>query len=246
MSFDCPHCNFKNSEIQPAGEIQQRGVKFSFNLESINDLNRQIIKSDTCVLRIEDIDLEIPSGRGQLTNVEGIITMVQGDLREKQDERKTVMPDIYAKIENIIESLGQMASGGKFPLKITVDDPAGNSWIEPSIEDKGRKYTRSDYARTAVQNAALGLSNADAAPTTEIRPEYQATDMYPQMPAEANVNNVDSDEIVENQVYTFPAACPGCAKPCNTNMKMVNIPHFKQVVLMSTVCDLCGCKSYIF
>lgn len=56
------------------------------------------------------------------------------------------------------------------------------------------------------------------------------------------VNNVDEDDIVENQVYSFPASCPGCTNSCTTNMKMVNIPHFKQVVLMSTVCDHCGCK----
>ena len=57
------------------------------------------------------------------------------------------------------------------------------------------------------------------------------------------VNNVDDDDIVENQVYTFPASCPGCMKNCATNMKMVNIPHFKQVVIMSTVCDHCGYRS---
>lgn len=243
MSFDCPHCHFNNSEIQPAGEIQQRGVKFSLKVDAAADLNRQIVKSDTCILRVEDIDLEIPPGRGQLTNVEGIVSMVQGDLRGKQEERKTVMPEIYEKIEVIIDTLGKMALGEKLPFTITVDDPAGNSWIEPSPEDKSGKYTRSDYARTAEQNAVLGLGDTDAAPAAETRPEYRATNMYPEMPAGPTVNNVDSDEIVENQVYSFPDACPGCTKPCNTNMKMVNIPHFKQVVLMSTVCDHCGCKN---
>jgi len=31
--------------------------------------------------------------------------------------------------------------------------------------------------------------------------------------------------------------------PCVTHMKMVDIPHFKQVVLMSTVCEACGYRS---
>jgi zinc finger protein len=68
--------------------------------------------------------------------------------------------------------------------------------------------------------------------------------MYPEMPSAGvpMVNNVDEDDIVENTVYSFPASCPGCTKSCTTNMKMVNIPHFKQVILMSTVCDHCGCK----
>lgn len=31
--------------------------------------------------------------------------------------------------------------------------------------------------------------------------------------------------------------------PCTTNMKMVDIPHFRQVVIMNTTCDDCGYKS---
>lgn len=245
MSFDCPHCGFKNSEIQPAGEIQPRGRKYTFKVDQAADLNRQIVKSDTCIFRVEDVDLEIPPGRGQLTNVEGILTMVADDLSDKQDERKEVVPEVYAKIEEIIKALREMASGSRFPFTLSVDDPAGNSWIEPSTEDKHGKYVRHDYPRTPEQNEALGLApNAgeEAAPMPEIRPEYHDEQMYPQIPERPMVNNVDDDDIVENQVYSFPASCPGCMKPCTTNMKMVNIPYFKQVVLMSTVCDHCGCK----
>jgi zinc finger protein len=244
MSFECPHCHFKNSEIQSAGEIQERGVKITFKAESQEDTNRQIIKSDTAVLKVEDIDLEVPAGRGQLTNVEGILVMVAQDLELKQDERKTAMPEVYEKIEGIINTLREMASGARLPFTITIDDPAGNSSIEPSPQDKPRQYVRHEYPRSAAQNEALGLGDTSGetqAPPTEIRPEYHATQMYPEMPAQPMVNNVDED-IVENQVYSFPATCPGCTKSCTTNMKMVNIPFFKQVVLMSTVCDHCGCK----
>ncbi|KAF2869982.1 ZPR1 zinc-finger domain-containing protein [Massariosphaeria phaeospora] len=243
MSFECPHCHFKNSEVQPAGEIQQRGVKYTFKVDGSVDLSRQIIKSDTATFRIEDIDLEIPPGRGQLTNVEGILSMIAQDLEQKQNERKEVMPELYEKIQGIIETIKQMANGTKLPFTIAMDDPAGNSSIEPSTDDASGKYSRRHYPRTTEQNNTLGLGdNAEEAPVTDIRPEYHATQMYPQMPEQSMVNNVDED-IVENQVYSFPATCPGCTKPCTTNMKMVNIPHFKQVVLMSTVCDHCGYRS---
>ncbi|KAF2198595.1 zf-ZPR1-domain-containing protein [Delitschia confertaspora ATCC 74209] len=243
MSFDCPHCNFKNSEIQPAGEIQQRGVKFTFRVDSQDDLSRQIIKSDTAGFRIEEIDLEIPPGRGQLTNVEGILSMIADDLEQKQPERKDAVPDLYEKIEEIIQKVRDMGSGSKLPFTVTLDDPAGNSSIEPPTELRGGKYSRHEYARTPAQNEALGLGGGSTeAPATEIRPEYHATQMYPEMPTQPMVNNVD-DDIVENQVYSFPATCPGCTKSCTTNMKMVHIPYFKQVVLMSTVCDHCGYRS---
>jgi zinc finger protein len=68
--------------------------------------------------------------------------------------------------------------------------------------------------------------------------------MVPSMPTDDPIsNNVDDENIVENQVYSFPASCPGCTRPCTTNMKMVNIPHFKQVVIMSTACEHCGYRS---
>jgi len=248
MSFDCPHCGFKNSEVQPAGEIQQRGLKLTFKLDAPEDLNRQVVKSDTCVFRIEDIDLEIPPGRGQLTNVEGILSMIAQDLEEKQPERKELVPEVHEKIAEVIKTLRAMTAGERLPFTISVDDPAGNSYIEPSPSDKGGKYLRHAYDRTAEQNAALGLGagendeEEEERKDTPMRPEYHATQMVPAMPAESGVNNVDSEDIVENQVYSFPASCPGCSRPCTTNMKMVNIPHFKQVVLMSTVCDDCGCK----
>jgi len=244
MSFDCPHCGFHNSEVQPAGEIQQQGHKFTFKVETQDDVQRQIVKSDTCVFRLEDIDLEIPAGRGQLTNVEGILSMVAEDLQTKQPERKEATPEVYEQIEQVIQTLKSYASGNTLPFIISIDDLAGNSWIEPSTTDARGKYVRTNYNRTAEQNAALGLAPTEDPPDgVQMRSEYQAQQMYPQMPTNDAPLDQDQDDIVENQVYTFPATCPGCSKPCATNMKMVNIPHFKQVVLMSTVCDHCGYRS---
>ena len=246
MSFDCPHCGFHNSEVQPAGQIQQQGHKYTFRVERLQDLQRQIVKSDTGVFRIEAIDLEIPAGRGQLTNVEGILSMVAEDLQQKQAERKEAVHTLFEQVEKIISSLKDMAAAQNLPFAISVDDPAGNSWIEPSPQDGRGKYVRTDYNRTPEQNESLGLAPTAEPPNgVQMRPEYHPQHMYPQMPQDTTVldQDKDEDEIIENQVYSFPATCPGCSAPCATNMKMVNIPHFKQVVLMSTVCEHCGYRS---
>lgn len=251
MSFSCDQCGFKNSEIQPAGEIQQQGHKFTFKVENVLDLNRQIVKSDTCVFRIEDLDLEVPPGKGQLSNVEGLISTIAEDLGMKQDERKEAAPELFEKIDAIVSSLKQMIAGTRFPFTVTANDPAGNSWIERATADKRGKHIRIDYARTDEQNTSLGLAaqNEEAGQNggtenVQMRPEYRASRMEPAMPDRPMVNNVDEDDdIIENQVYTFPATCPGCMMACDTHMKMVNIPHFKQVVIMSTVCDHCGYRS---
>lgn len=33
MSFECPHCGFKNSEIQPAAQIAEKGARYIMKIE---------------------------------------------------------------------------------------------------------------------------------------------------------------------------------------------------------------------
>lgn len=247
MSFSCTHCGFSNNEIQSAGQIQPRAIKYAYKVERDADLQRQVVKTDTCVFRVEDLDLEIPPGKGRYTNIEGILSTIKDDLAQHQDERMKQMPAVGEQVGTVIKSLEEMLAGSRYPFMISVNDPAGNSWIEPRPGDPAGSYAKSEYLRTPAQNAELGLGDEvpeGQAPDTEIRPEYHAQGMVPALPSkEVEANNVDSEDIVEDQVYSFPASCPGCTRSCTTNMKMVNIPYFKQVVLMSTVCEHCGYRS---
>lgn len=253
MSFACESCGFKNSEIQSAGQIQERGAKYTLKVENEQDLQRQVVKGDTCVFKVEDIDLEIPAGKGRYSNIEGLVSSVRDDLASHQDARMQQMPEVGQQVAGVIRKLTDMIDGNSFPFTVSADDPSGNSWIEPSPTDAAGKYNKSQYDRTSAQNALLGLGDDvpqpaahqhTDAPETNIRPEYHSTNLVgASAPTESPTNNVDSEDIVENQVYTFPASCPGCTRPCDTHMKMVNIPYFKQVVLMSTVCHECGYRS---
>src|SRR5277367_3558028 len=115
MSFFCPHCNFKNSEIQSAGEIQQKGSKYELRLTSTADFARQIVKSDTCVVKFIELDIEVPAGRGQLTNVEGLLSMIVEDLEMEQPARKEQLPEVYEKIEDIVARGRKMLAGESLP-----------------------------------------------------------------------------------------------------------------------------------
>ncbi|TGO34219.1 hypothetical protein BHYA_0207g00170 [Botrytis hyacinthi] len=229
MSFFCPHCSFKNSEIQSAGEIQQKGSRFELRLTTLEDFSRQVVKSDTCTVKFIELDLEVPEGRGQLTNVEGLLSMILDDLALKQPERKEQIPEVYEKIEDVITRGRKMLAGEAFPFRLSLDDPAGNSWIEPDQKDGVGKLAKVQYPRSPEQNEALGLSGEQA---TEATTGGQPT-----------AASFEDDDIIPNEVYSFPATCPGCTKHCVTHMKMVEIPHFKQVIIMSTVCEHCGYRS---
>ncbi|KAK4120872.1 zf-ZPR1-domain-containing protein [Parathielavia appendiculata] len=219
MSFSCDKCGFHNNEIQPAGTFQLKGARYELRLTAMPDFERQVVKSDTATVKFIELDVEVPAGKGQLTNVEGLLTTVIDDLEYGQEKRKEEAPEVYAKIEEIIAKARKMLAGEAFPFRVSVDDPAGNSFIAPDMRDGVGKWEKREYIRTPEQNAALGLADTV---TTDLD---------------------EKGDIIPDQVYQFPASCPGCLHPCTTNMKMVDIPHFRQVVIMNTSCDDCGYKS---
>lgn len=229
MSFSCEHCHTQNNEIQAAGTVQLKGTHYELRLTHLDDFERQVVKSDTATIKFIELDLEIPAGRGQLTNVEGLLSGVVDDLELGQEARKEQQPEVYPKIAEIITRGRAMLAGNAFPFRLYIDDPAGNSFIAPDLKDGVGKWEKREYIRTPEQNAALGLgdSGGDGDASGPVPTQGLTTD----------------GDIIPNEVYSFPATCPGCMHPCTTHMKMVDIPHFKQVVIMSTVCDDCGYRS---
>ncbi|KAH6621127.1 ZPR1 zinc-finger domain-containing protein [Chaetomium sp. MPI-SDFR-AT-0129] len=221
MSFSCEKCGYSNNEIQPAGTFQLKGAHYELRLTAMADFERQVIKSDTATINFIELDVEVPAGKGQLTNVEGLLTTLIDDLAFNQEQRKEEAPEAYTKIGEIIEKGRKMLDGEGFPFRVAVDDPAGNSFIAPDPRDGVGKWEKREFLRTPEQNAALGLTDTAA-----------------------DNNDLDANgDIIADQLYEFPASCPGCMHACTTNMKMVDIPHFRQVVIMNTTCDDCGYKS---
>lgn len=232
MSFSCPHCGLQNNEIQAAGSVQPKGTHYELRLTSLEDFSRQVVKSDSATVKFIELDLEVPAGKGQLSNLEGLLSSVADDLEMGQEARKEQMPELFPQIAQIIAKARAMLAGEAFPFRVYVDDPAGNSWIQPDPRDGVGKWSKRDYERTPEQNEALGLSDSSADQNADGT-----------IPLQNQGRLGENEELIPDEVYSFPASCPGCMHPCITHMKMVDIPHFKQVVLMSTVCDACGYKS---
>lgn len=241
MSFYCEHCNFANTEVQSAGEIQKHGTIYSLKVNHVDDMEREVVKSDTAVMRIEDLDLEIPAGRGKYTQVEGIVMEVLKDLQHGQYKRQLEEPELFEKLDAIIRPLSKISVGEGYPFTITLDDPAGNSWIEPAPQDDlTKKYKRTEYARTPEQNAGLGLGLGE---DTDNENEGH---VQIENDKEENVGEVDSMagvEIIDRELCAIPVACPGCSKSAFMNMHMVDIPFFKQVVISALACPQCGYKT---
>uniref|UniRef100_A0A8C3LV02 Zinc finger protein ZPR1 n=1 Tax=Chrysolophus pictus TaxID=9089 RepID=A0A8C3LV02_CHRPC len=212
-SFTCESCSWSNTEIQSAGRIQEQGVRCALAVASRQDMNREIVKTDCATIRIPELDFEIPafSQKGVLTTIEGIIDRAVMGLEQDQPVRRAADKEVASKIDDFISKLKQLKEVHS-PFTFIIDDPSGNSFVEnPHAPQKDEALVVTYYKRTPQQAAMLGLEK----------------------PA-------DSAEDLRNEVLQFNTNCPECNAPANTNMKLVQIPHFKEVIIMATNCDSCG------
>jgi zinc finger protein len=72
-SFECEHCNFRDNSVKSASQIQAYGSKYTLVVENEEDLQRQVVKSDIAIFKLETLDIEMPKGESQLPNVEGVL-----------------------------------------------------------------------------------------------------------------------------------------------------------------------------
>lgn len=144
---------------------------------------------------------------------------------------------------------------GAFPaFSIRLDDPSGNSFVEflGAVQGRGvsdAKWSKRDYPRTRAQNEALGLAGpadptAKAVQRKQVGSAEEAANAAASSSTTPAVNSrgfaEGESEFPNEEVYSFPGSCSSCNAPIETLMKKVNIPHFKDIIIMSTNCDFCG------
>lgn len=240
MSFACEHCGFKNSEVQFGGTIQEKGCRLTLNVETRQDLNRQVIKSDTGIVRIPQVNFEIPAKtqRGCINTIEGLLQKAVGDLRANQEERREIDPETTAKIDTVLGELAMMAAGITLPFTIEVEDPAGNSFIEnPRAPELDPLMKIEHFVRSEAQDLECGLQpdQSHDVPSTEpkvLPPRNEGLDAL-----------VQDDNFAKKEVLQFPTDCHACQAPGATCMCVTDIPHFKEVIIMSFSCEQCGFRT---
>ncbi|PSR73813.1 hypothetical protein PHLCEN_2v10383 [Hermanssonia centrifuga] len=218
---------------------------------SRDDLDRQLVKSETCSVTIPEFELTIPPNRGSLTIVEGLLRDVMTDLSLDQPLRRIENEATYNKIETIINGIKEIladeedeegeeedkntvgpvkvsrSSKKDVPMKpftVILDDPTGNSFIEFVGSMADPKWNLRTYRRTRQQNIDLSLINPDEEPEPERRDEEIGGGFEGQ----------------NEEIYIFPGSCSSCGHPSDTLVKKVNIPYFKDILIMSVNCDKCG------
>lgn len=251
-SFRCEHCGNQNNEIQSAGAYRDFGLVYTVKVLNAGDLNRQLVKSHYATVTIPELELTIPPSRGQLTTIEGLLNNVIDDLSPEQPLRRIQDPAAYEKIQSILDKLREIipedseeedsepGDGRKRltkeekanadrpvpPFTLKVEDPSGNSFVEFIGSMSDPKWNMREYHRSTEDNVLLGLISPD-----------EAMASVKQVPAG---ENAEVDKVEMDEVLVFPGKCSSCSRPLDTKMKRVDIPYFKEIIIMSTNCESCG------
>jgi zinc finger protein len=206
--------------------LSAEGTVYTARILSRQDLNRQIVKSETCTVTIPEYELTIPASKGQLTTVEGVIGDVIRDLSYDQPLRRIQDEDTFTKIQALVDKLKiivpdddgetpKVAVNSEAPMPpftLKLDDPTGNSFIEFVDSMADPKWNLRAYRRTKEQNVALGLVAADDSIVEE---------------KENLTEDAPADDSGNEEIYIFPGVCSSCGHPLDTMMKKVVIPYFK-------------------
>jgi zinc finger protein len=233
MSFTCPHCGYKTSEIQSQA-VQEQGVKFTLSVTDTKDVNRQIVKGEGCTITIPELEFEIPAGtkKGSINTIEGFLMQAVEGLAELQPVRRIQDPDVAEKIDQFIEKLEKYARGDTLPFTVIVDDPSGNSFVEnPHAPKRDPHLVSSRYFRSLEQNHALGFY-----------PEYdpETGEMKEVKPAHETPSD---SSFLQEETLIIPETCEACGYEAEVRMCQMNLPHFRDVIIMSFDCPKCGYKT---
>jgi zinc finger protein len=176
MAFVCDECGFKNSEIKSGGAIAAKGRRLTLRVTEQEDLARDILKSDTCLMRIPEIELKLTAGTlgGKFTTVEGLLMNVveqfkgypfmAGDSSSVEERRR---------MEEFVNRLEGMSKGVE-PFTLILDDPVSNSYVQSlTAPEKDPKLDEVEYERTWKQNEELGLNDINTAEFETVDHEHE-------------------------------------------------------------------------
>ena len=126
FSMDCESCKYHKADVETLEEKDP--MKYTFNVESEEDLSVRVIKSSSALLKIGLVGSIEPgeNANGYVTNIEGLLNrmkrqveFIRDNAEDKADAKKA--KNHVKKLTNVL--------WGKDTIKITLSDKSGNSAI---------------------------------------------------------------------------------------------------------------------
>ena len=161
MSTNCDLCGYRDNEVKSGAAISEKGKKIILKVEDVEDLSRDILKSETAGLEIPEIDLVLTHGTlgGRFTTLEGILNQVYSELSEKVFAGDSSSIEGKENFETFLKNLKGALVVEK-PFTVILDDPLANSYVQSLYApDPDPQMTVELYDRTWEQDEELGLND---------------------------------------------------------------------------------------
>ncbi len=126
FSMTCSNCKYHIADVEAAE--QKEPLKQTIEVSSEEDMKIRVIKSSEATVKIHHVTTITPgpASNGYITNIEGILKRVNHQIETLAEE--TEDNDEKKKARKLIKKLNR-AMWGDEKLKITIEDPSGNSAI---------------------------------------------------------------------------------------------------------------------
>jgi zinc finger protein len=85
MAFTCEACGFRSTEVKTGGPIADKAKRIIFKVLNDEDFDRDIFKSETAVVRIPELGVELNSGTlgGVYSTIEGLFEKILNCLKNE-------------------------------------------------------------------------------------------------------------------------------------------------------------------
>lgn len=125
-SMTCEACKFHKADVE--AESTQDPVKYTLDIESEEDMKIRVVKSSQATIKIPRIATITPgpASNGYVTNVEGVLNRLLNEIKDAKDNAEE--EDERKKAKRLIKKL-QRVIWGQEKLRMTIEDPSGNSAI---------------------------------------------------------------------------------------------------------------------
>ncbi len=130
FGMHCSGCHYHKADVEAAE--QREPARYTFEVQGKEDLNVRVIRSSEGTIKIAHVGNLEPgaNAEGFITNIEGLIEKFKKQIEilrdtAEDDEDKKKAKNLLKKLQNVL--------WGEEKLKITIEDPTGNSAI---VSDK--------------------------------------------------------------------------------------------------------------
>jgi len=164
MCTTCDLCGAKTNEVKSGGGIEEKGKKITLRVTDPSDMNRDVMKSETCSIHIPELDFEMGgmSLGGKFTTLEGLLTNVLEKIETNSfwgSSGDGVAPDVAQRMVEFRQQYRDCIQA-KRDFTVVLDDPAGNSYMQNVYApEEDPELTVEYYQRDFQQNDDLGLND---------------------------------------------------------------------------------------